>query len=72
MTGEAGESLAEAAEDAMKHYEEHIEFEAEQIEACADDWDGSDGDIKSSFDPISSDISGFTVPRIDGGPGAGI
>jgi hypothetical protein len=72
MTGDAGESLVEAVEEAMEHYRDHIEFEADAIEACAEDWDASDGDNKSGFDKIGADLSGFVVPRISGGAGTGL
>ncbi|THV42995.1 hypothetical protein [Glycomyces buryatensis] len=67
MTGEAGESLAEEVEGAMKHYKEYIDFEADAIKDCAKDWDDVDNDIKSKFEDIGTKLSSFKVPRISGG-----
>jgi chemotaxis regulatin CheY-phosphate phosphatase CheZ len=67
MCADGAKDFADDLEEDMKDLTEHWEDTAEVLEDIADHWDRVDEDAESAFKPIESDLSGFTVPTIQGG-----
>jgi polyhydroxyalkanoate synthesis regulator phasin len=67
MMADGAKDFADDLKTDMQELHEHWEDTSEVLQDIADDWDRADEDAAGAFKPIGSDISGFTVPTIQGG-----